>query len=760
MSMRWLRDSRLRSATLTSASLFAAGFGALNLFWQLGDWRRDVPGLWDYRSATIGDGVLLPLAAGVLVAAAGRLPAVPREAAVVTSAGILGTAAGALSQFSWLRDPDPQLNWTIPAPHTFNAAGLYHAAFLTVTSGLFAGWTMRLLWRVRHHRRANPARTDAMLRSPIAALLIGCLVGFVGLVILDNYPSRNTTASIVSLLWSLLGAVLAGSAATWSFGSSAVRSSWRTIAWGSALAMAICLVAWRSVEIIPSDLVVLAAMVVAIGTHLWKMGDSYWWIGSAVACSVLAGGLNLSIDFASINLILPLSVGVVTLYLVRAIVRILSPMEAEANQLWVGIISPVLLLIFAARLREGSYVPASARSIALALLAGTVAITFVSRVAIPLGKARWAILTRDEKLHGPGRKLEITFWLTWTFIICLFIATVVPFFRLIGAAGESFGINPSDAADAPFAQPMIVGAVLAVALALWAVKRSRSDFGGSHPPTWTKDSQEPVLPVTMGTLLRVIAAAGTWALTPWVVTLWVVDPTTAPGHTRYSGALPTAWAPMIFGTWAVILALWFGYVTVETIRTSVARIEFYELGRRGWIAALSCGAGVASTVGWLWAVGVWAGGDWVSVPSIAAVVGIVYFGGTAVVTLCGWALASSAPGSATEPGYLSLHHPAANVFNNLITPGFSLALTVFAGPIIYRAVTKIGFDVPGIKAGLSLISPYFAFSTAFALVGDIIDEHVKGERERGQASKALLARAGNDFQCLDQLNHERVALSS
>jgi hypothetical protein len=755
MGAHWPKGSGLRRALLTGGGTFAAGFGALNAFWQLGDWRRDVPGLWDYRSATIGDGVLLPLAAGVLVAAGSRVPTAPRERIAITSAGILGATAGALLQIAWLRDPSPQLNWTLPAPHTFNAPGLYHAAFLTVASGLFSAWTMRVLWRVRRHRSQDPARIEAMLRSPVAALLIGCLAGFVGLVVLDSYPTRDAAASVSSLLWSVAGTLLAGAVVAWSFGRSAVRAAWRTIGWGCLLAISICVFAWRSgelpAEIALPELLVVMAVGIALGVDLWKRVGDLWWIGTAVACLLLIGGLSRSISLASSGLIPALLVAILTVTAVGLTIRKLSPFEAEANQLVVAIAYPVLFLVAAAWLREGANDATAAGTVVSAVLLSLPAI-------YPIGKERYDALIRDEKRHNPGRPLEESYWVTWTLITCLFFAIMVALFRSIGAAAQPLGIDSPLARGAPYVPPLLIGAFLAVALSLAAAARSRPSSGFSSPPTWTKHSEEPVLPVRTGTVLWVMAAAGTWALTPWVATLLTAEPTTTLGPTRYSGALPKAWAPAVFEGWAAVMAIWFCYVAVDTIRTSVARIEFYELDRRGWIAALTCGAAVGSTVGWLWAVGVWARGNWASVTSIAEVVAIVYFGGTAAISICAWALARSSPGAMTEPGYLSLHHPAANVFNNLITHGFSLALSVFAVFLADRVASHVlvGGEVAWLKVVITLVPAYGAFLPAFGQLPGTIEEHVERERERGLESTTLFARAGCDPEGRNELNNERV----
>jgi hypothetical protein len=216
----------------------------MNLFWWLGEWRRDVPGHWDYRTGTIGDGVLLPLAAGLLVAAGDRLPRAPGESAVTAGAGTIGAGVGATVQLLWLRNPDSRLSWTMPAPHTLNAPGIYHAALLTAGGGFFSAITVRAAWRARACRATHPLQVEAMLRDPAAAVLVACIVGFAGLVVLDFPPTAGTLSKTAAA-----GAVTAGTALSigllvWSFGRGVARG-WRCLSTGFLGGGAIFLISRR-----------------------------------------------------------------------------------------------------------------------------------------------------------------------------------------------------------------------------------------------------------------------------------------------------------------------------------------------------------------------------------------------------------------------------------------------------------------------------------------------------------------------------------
>lgn len=228
-----------RRAIATGVGLFVAGFGAMNLFWWLGHWRTDVPGLWDYRSATIGDGLLLPIAAGILVGAGDRLPRAERELLAVVAAGFLGGFAGVWVQWAALRDPHPEINWTSPAAHTLNAAGWYHAGLLVTVSGLFAGLIMRVLWRARDCRRTPACGETLTLRRPATTVVIACLLGFLGLLIVDLQRIRGTATGTAVLGTSVAAAMLAATLLGWGYGRATVHA-WRYIGAGIALAIALC----------------------------------------------------------------------------------------------------------------------------------------------------------------------------------------------------------------------------------------------------------------------------------------------------------------------------------------------------------------------------------------------------------------------------------------------------------------------------------------------------------------------------------------
>ncbi len=62
------------TAVIFGLAVFTFGFGALMLWWFSGSYPSGVPGLFDYRSATWGDGLFLPVFVAALVWTNRKLP--------------------------------------------------------------------------------------------------------------------------------------------------------------------------------------------------------------------------------------------------------------------------------------------------------------------------------------------------------------------------------------------------------------------------------------------------------------------------------------------------------------------------------------------------------------------------------------------------------------------------------------------------------------------------------------------------------------
>ncbi len=220
-----------------AASTSVAGFGALSAFWFLGEWRQEVPGLFDYRSAVLGDGALLRIVVAILygVLRACSLVAVPHEPAWATVSALAGGAVGALTQAAWLFDDSPALNWSFPRAHHFNAAGWYHAGFLTCASGLVTAFAVLAGRRIRAKRHGDPDAVRDVARSPWLGLLFGAAVALAGLIAIDNTRASGTHAGDATAA-ALSGATVGGLLLMgWAFGP-ALRAATPPIATGSVAA--------------------------------------------------------------------------------------------------------------------------------------------------------------------------------------------------------------------------------------------------------------------------------------------------------------------------------------------------------------------------------------------------------------------------------------------------------------------------------------------------------------------------------------------
>lgn len=192
--MRW---RALRWAVVGATSTFVAGFGVMNVFWILGPRDDSLRGLYDYRSATVGDGLALPLVAFGLAGASALVSPSKWRFWI----GMLGATLAVATQAAWLVDPSPELNWTLPEAHKFNMAGWYHAAFM-VAGGFALGW---LVGSVLPNLRDTQIRRQ--LRGWLTFSISGALL-FIATLVLDNAGIVSNPSSQASLLLASLGALI------------------------------------------------------------------------------------------------------------------------------------------------------------------------------------------------------------------------------------------------------------------------------------------------------------------------------------------------------------------------------------------------------------------------------------------------------------------------------------------------------------------------------------------------------------------------
>jgi len=126
---------------------------------------------------------------------------------LTTAAAVTGGLVGLATQVLWLLDDHPRLNWTLPEPHRFNGAGIYHGVYLVIMSAVFAGLWISVVRRVRAAARASDVIDWPAVSAGVAVALISG-GGFAALVVTDNQVSAGADSSKSTLV--AIGTALVG----------------------------------------------------------------------------------------------------------------------------------------------------------------------------------------------------------------------------------------------------------------------------------------------------------------------------------------------------------------------------------------------------------------------------------------------------------------------------------------------------------------------------------------------------------------------
>jgi hypothetical protein len=201
----------IRAAIGAAILTFIAGFGVMSVLYITGSWPAGVRGLYSFKSATYGDALLIPLLIAILVNTYLSLPRRGHDRQILLIAAIPGICIGVIIQWLWLHSSHPALNWTLPDPHTFNYAGWYHAAFLTVICGFLSSILIGILVDLRGLTRTNQSDFYRLARSPWVVILAASAVTFVILLYEDNATSAHaplTAGTFVSIFISVFLVIL------------------------------------------------------------------------------------------------------------------------------------------------------------------------------------------------------------------------------------------------------------------------------------------------------------------------------------------------------------------------------------------------------------------------------------------------------------------------------------------------------------------------------------------------------------------------
>lgn len=622
--------------------MFTFGFVGLCALWALGPWRDDGRGLFTYRAASLGDALLLPLAAGILAAGVRRLgewgsehDAAPvRERLWTGTAAAVGAAAGAALQWWWWHDDDPQRNWTLPEPHDFNTPGLYHAAFLTIASALFVALLVALLRRARAVRRVAGAsgelscRLDGLLASSGTALLVLCLVGFGVLVVQDAAGGADeTSAGRATLVAVAAGSGMVLAAGTWALGLCRLLRARRAMALGllGAGALALGTHPWPPHgAALQGGAVVLVVLVGAAVTEplrarshpraaaIFAVSTVVLWTGLARAIEALPGGGEDSFWW---------------LAGACAIAAVIPTVAVGERKLWrevlgTGLVSfyPLMALLLAARLlyEDDTHAAASVN----------VADTAFDVMVFALFRERFRRLvlredagvkeeeegrteTEDEqrdRARGDSILRQLAF---------LGLAVIGSLFVLLAVATVPLGFDDEAAQGSPSTRDLVAGgACLLAACAIAAIARALAARDARRVPVaWEAEE----LQIARRPIAVLILAAAVWACWPWVIA----------GDTRSSVA-------------AAVAAIVAGALAAESV-CSVTYINVVALRARVVVAGVAVGAAVASTTYWALADALWADGAPTETWRFAIAVVGVLLGNAALTMLAGWVAAQGRP---------------------------------------------------------------------------------------------------------------------
>lgn len=272
----------VRFCVLAAVLTGGLGFVALNVFTLSGAGAADLPGLYTFRSATVGDGVLLPVLAYALVRAAGLQGGWRHvDRWLIAATALVGAFAGAMQVADWLRNPNPRVNWTYPAPHTFNIPGWYHAVFLVVACGFFAAASMAVLLRLRSEAREGiPAKLR--MRSLGSVFVLAPGPTFLGLLLMDNDSPAGTATLVVLTTCFILGLL-----AWWSVGLAGPRWVMLACAASAGVALGVCGLFVSSSRTDPSA--ALAVVTAAFGGAFVTSALGAKSVGARLGMAVLLG---------------------------------------------------------------------------------------------------------------------------------------------------------------------------------------------------------------------------------------------------------------------------------------------------------------------------------------------------------------------------------------------------------------------------------------------------------------------------------------
>jgi hypothetical protein len=555
-----------RWAAGAAGAVFALGFGMLAVASVFGLGEQSLPGLFTFRSATVGDAVLLPLLAYHLIRSCGPLRewgrTVRRAVLVVVVAGIL---AGIASQASWLMEPHPRTNWTFPAAGRFNFVGWYHAAFLTVACGFFSGAAAAAIGRLRRSRSTSCVRSIGVLGVLVPAL------GFVALLSEDNAAGRSDLIELLARLALLTLAV--GGLLIWALGWTAGR--WCALACMATLLPAVSMSLLFLPGSIASVMTVLptvcAALAGAFGASVIRPVSFAGRIAVPLCTAVCAAGPIHAFASLPTTTILGLASGsvisaalvVLELLLVRAL------LGATALGIHQVVWTPLAAVPFVAFSLSGRYFAQEQRLVTpYAVIAGVVAAVLFLAVCARGVRILFAPVIRAEEANAPEAELAELKWSAYLAVSTVYAGA------LVSCVASLVGSTPADK---------------------WLTGSNRG-FG----------------------LLVILALA--------LVALVVVCHFLAPSFPAVAPLACLVWVAVMvvqlangYGDWkqaslSIMAALTAGLFVLEGVMGNMGRLQNLQVTRQLWVTGVSSALAAGATTAWATGPALWSDSGVASVP--------------------------------------------------------------------------------------------------------------------------------------------------
>jgi hypothetical protein len=709
-------------------------FGVLVLFWWAGDWKTK-PGLFHYRSATVGYGLLVPIAIALLAAGVRHLRQGGGEAddRRFVTGGVAGAVAALGVQAAWLADPHPAGNWSFPEAHHFNSAGIYHAAALTAVSAIITALGVVVVARQRRLSRAQSKRTIADSHPPeipqqALAVFVGCASALAGLVALDDDRANGTQAGIASLIALGLAVVVVVCALWLAFGHR-LRRHWVALVQGVAGgAGAVALSQYGIEASLPIAAVgLLTAVLGGAGSSVPLMPGhpALRWTAAGSACLAIAGTVAQTVALAPDHGAAAGAVVVIGVGVGSAAGAAGVPFTAAT------VLRALALLFCVATLGWTAWLDARPDADAAAAAFNAVAVLFEVLVLVLVRDRFRELVTEEKKVSGEDppdgtggdARTAAPGYAAWTQFVSHAVPAVLAALVFLTVASPLLGSNGVSTGAAASPTPLLVpGGALAVFMtALGAGIAWRRRPG-------EREKVDAPLPVPIPSTL--LAAGGT-------VVFVVFCAMESKGPLRLEGL-------------AAIVAALYAALCVEDLRASAARIQLARVGFGGWPIALGAALAQGAAVYWLVAFGLWHHGRPASVGSMlvtgASVLGIAF----AIHACAGLSLAMSVPGKPVTP-----EPPWLNVPTIALMYGALAILAVLPAVFVIGRVEAAG-DLA--NAGTVVLGSVFIVPSCLAAYGWILLENFRHLRRQKAAGAPPAVRELADSELLiDTYEGRRIA---